>query len=354
MAAACRIGWNRGRRIGCPFLYLSAQKEGFGIKAKHQAWDYKITSGCAGVVLSTGMFALFGGLAFWLYQSENDAFVFGAMLAALMFIVLMFAIFRALCFQVCIGKETFFYQTKPGNGKCYRYPDIKQAWQSSGKNLNGTSAQYCNLRTREGEILKIPFFPADQEAIDALIQHVQGSGAHHDGEAEDKREYTIHGRRNGKTAIFFALFLLFMCVAINASLSVYGMGYAWRSPIVLLSVTVVLLILRYVSFRVKIGVLEVMVQTNPFNRKTYTYKQIDRYEEIEKVYRHRGRGSRSPQTLYYYFFAFTDKQGKTTKFQFEKPLYEYEIHVLKARIDKANGMDAGGIRRARIYGQSRM
>ena len=108
MAAACRIGWNRGRRIGCPFLYLSAQKEGFGIKAKHQAWDYKITSGCAGVVLSTGMFALFGGLAFWLYQSENDAFMFGAMLAALMFIVLMFAIFRALCFQVCIGKETFF------------------------------------------------------------------------------------------------------------------------------------------------------------------------------------------------------------------------------------------------------
>ena len=74
--------------------------------------------------------------------------------------------------------------------------------------MNGTSAQYCNLRTREGEILKIPFFPADQEAIDALIQHVQGSGAHHDGEAEDKREYTIHGRRNGKTAIFFALFLL--------------------------------------------------------------------------------------------------------------------------------------------------
>lgn len=121
--------------------------------------------------------------------------------------------------------------------------------------MNGTSAQYCNLRTREGEILKIPFFPADQEAIDALIQHVQGSGAHHDGEAEDKREYTIHGRRNGKTAIFF---------------------------------------------------------------------------------------------------AFTDKQGKTTKFQFEKPLYEYEIHVLKARIDKANGMDADGIRRARIYGQSQM
>ena len=72
------------------------------------------------------------------------------------------------------------------------------------------------------------------------------------------------------------------------------------------------------------------------------------------MYRHRGAGKPFSTDALLLFFAFTDKQGKTTKFQFEKPLYEYEIHVLKARIDKANGMDAGGIRRARIYGQSRM
>lgn len=55
--------------------------------------------------------------------------------------------------------------------------------------------------------------------------------------------------------------------------------------------------------------------------------------------------------LYYDYFGFTDKQGKTTRFQFEKPLCEYGIRVFKARIDKANGMDAGGIRKASIYNE---
>ena len=168
MAAACRIGWNKGQAHRLPFSYLSAQKEGSVSKQSIRHGTIRSPAGVPAWCCPQVCLRCSAGLPFGCIKSENDAFMFGAMLAALMFIVLMFAIFRALCFQVCIGKETFFYQTKPGNGKCYRYPDIKQAWQSSGKNLNGTSAQYCNLRTREGEILKIPFFPADQEAIDAL------------------------------------------------------------------------------------------------------------------------------------------------------------------------------------------
>ena len=34
------------------------------------------------------------------------------------------------------------------------------------------------------------------------------------------------------------------------------------------------------------------------------------------------------------YFYFTDKNGKTVRFQYQKPIYEHEIETLKKRIEK--------------------
>lgn len=39
---------------------------------------------------------------------------------------------------------------------------------------------------------------------------------------------------------------------------------------------------------------------------------------------------------YFYFFYFTDKDGKTHKMQFNKALYEHEFNALKERINNSN------------------
>lgn len=90
-----------------------------GNSLEQREWRYKIGSGIMPIVLSFIMFALFGGLALWLHSEQNGAYIFAGLLAAVMLIVLAATVFRFLFYKVLIGRDGFYYQTVPSNGKYY-------------------------------------------------------------------------------------------------------------------------------------------------------------------------------------------------------------------------------------------
>lgn len=156
----------------------------------------------------------------------------------------------------------------------------------------------------------------------------------------DEWDYKIDGKSNGKFRIIF-LFIVaafFTILTIdqlkgtpNKSLIVAAIfGIIAVSSICLL----IKLLIRYFCFKVFIGKKGFYFQTNPFNSRYYEYSQIKSCREELKSSR-AGYASQASQPACFYYFYFTDKNGKTVKFQFEKALYEHEFNVLKERINNS-------------------
>lgn len=95
-----------------------------------------------------------------------------------------------------------------------------------------------------------------------------------------------------------------------------------------------LLVVRYLYFKVQIGENGFYYRTNPFNGRNCEYSEITSCREIKKIIRHRAVG-RNGETVYFFYFEFTNMKGKTQKFQFDKPVHEHEVNVLKERIETA-------------------
>ncbi len=240
--------------------------------------------------------------------------------------------------KILIAEKGFYYQTKPSNGKYYNYSVIKEAWISSGKTLNGTSSDFCNFRTFDGEVIKFSFFPVESDGIDYLLKRVQEETIHNYTENIDNnyQEYIIDGKRYGKASIIIALVLLITFSVLNVSLIQYGVPIVFLGSGIVFSLAILIVsIIRYSCLKIQIGNKGFYFQSNPFNGKYYKYSDIKSCKEVLKVYRHRGSGTQSPNKLYYYYFIFTDKNGRTKKFQFEKPIHEHEIQVLTMRIENA-------------------
>ena len=120
---------------------------------KKQQWKYKITSGITGVILSAIMLAGFGALAIWMHNTQNGAIVIGRIVVIFAALAFVLALYRALFFKVLIGKDGFFYQSNPMNGKQYSFHEIKEAWISSGRETNANEMNYCNFETNSGKVI---------------------------------------------------------------------------------------------------------------------------------------------------------------------------------------------------------
>lgn len=303
-------------------------------------WKYEISTGKMPVILSFFMLALFGGLAIWMYGSRNGAFVFGLLLAILMLLVFLVAVFRYLYYRVRIGKDGFFYQTSPTNGRYYEYGETEKAWISSGREMNGSQSEYCNIAMRNGSTIRFVFYRVDAKAVKYLIKRVEASAENNAEKVSDEnREYLIDGKVYGKSNIATTAVLL----VVVAILEMAVMPYRNIIGTIILAVCLMILIIRYHSFRVQIGVDGFYFQTMPQNERYFKYSDITECREIEKVYRHRrytrsGRrtGHHGACRTYYYYFQFADAEGHTYRFQFEKPIYEREVNVLKERIERGD------------------
>lgn len=147
-------------------------------------------------------------------------------------------------------------------------------------------------------------------------------------------DYKIDGKIGGITRIVIGLVLSVFFVVLtidqlqpqpNKSMMI---AFSFGSAAVIALYLLITLSIRYFCFKVYIGSEGFYFQSTPFNGKYYEYIDIQSCKEELKIYRHR----HSPN-LHYFYFIFTDQNGKTIKFLFEKPLCEREIKTLKKRIE---------------------
>lgn len=151
-------------------------------------------------------------------------------------------------------------------------------------------------------------------------------------------DYKIDGKVNGiaRIVILLVLSVLFIVFTIDqlksgANKHIF-VAIAFGVFAVISLYLLIKLSIRYFCFKVYIGNSGFYFKSSPFNGKHYEYDDVVYCkEELKTRY-----SKQSREVLYYYFFVFKDKNGKTAKFQFEKSVSEREINALKMRINKTN------------------
>ena len=294
-----------------------------------QQWKYIISDGYTGTILAFFLFLTFAGLSCWMKKMDNEVFPIAVILTIVMFLAFAAAFYRASFHKVLVGKDGLYYQSGIGRGAYYPYTQMNNAWTSSGQALNGYNHHYCNFETVEGQVIRFTYFPTSEKAVKYILRRYKAVGGAKTDSVKDTHEYQITGKFLGKSAIVICLIVLIVVIAIDMVDTKYGTMGRW---IFLIVAALIYLIVDYFCFKVWIGTDGFYCRTTPFNGQYYSYSEIVDCEEVRKAYRH-GVGADSP--IYYFYFRFTDRNGKTRRFQFEKPIYEHEINVLKMRIEEA-------------------
>lgn len=119
-------------------------------KMKERNWKYKITGNWFGPMVIAITTAVSGGFTFWLYTAHDGAFVGLGGLTAFFAIICVLSAYGAMSFKLLVDKDGFYFRTKPGNGRYYRYSEICSMWLSSGRETDTQEATYCNFETIEG------------------------------------------------------------------------------------------------------------------------------------------------------------------------------------------------------------
>lgn len=304
---------------------------------ENQTWKYKIRSGKMPVILTVIMFAVFGGLTAWLYSTDNGAFIFTGLFSAILLALVIATGYRLVFYKVLIGKDGFYYQTGPSNGKFYNYDQVEKAWINSGEAQNRAQQDVCNVEIPGIPVIRFQFFYADEKAVNYLIKKVETSAGKAVSEGnKEKAEYLIDGKVFGKTRIVVA-FVLLIIVAIIDTVIIKATGHVYLAiPGVATALFILLYLLNSnMFFRVKIDAKGFYCRTNPFNGQYYEYGEITNCRRIKKVVRTRAHYYEADERRYYFFFEFTDVRGKTRKFAFEDPIHGHEVDVLMERIEKS-------------------
>jgi len=304
---------------------------------ENQTWKYKIRSGKMPVILTVIMFAVFGGLTAWLYSTDNGAFIFTGLFSAILFALVIATSYSLAFYKVLVGKDGFYYQTGPSNGKFYNYAEVEKAWVNSGESQNRAQQDFCNVEIPGIPVIRFQFFYTDEKAVNYLIKRIEASAGKAVSEGnKEKAEYLIDGKVFGKTRIV-AAFVLLIIVAIIDAVIIKATGHVYLAiPGVATALFILLYLLNSnMFFRVKIDAKGFYCRTNPFNGQYYEYDEITNCRRIKKVVRTRAHYYETAERRYYFFFEFTDVRCKTRKFAFEDPIHGHEVNVLKERIEMA-------------------
>ena len=307
-------------------------------------WKHKITGGLTGVILSLIMLVGFGGLTIWMHTSGNDAIIIGRIVVIFAALAFILALYRAVFFKVLIGKDGFFYQTDPRNGRYYNYCEIQKAWTSSGRETNAREMNYCNFEADEGKIVRFSFTGADTKAVEYFLKRVElVEVVDNNRLVDDKHEYHISGRVQGLQRVAVIIFILGILLVLANSLAEQGLQpLTYMVSIVVALLAIVLVIIHYLFYKISIKNNGFYCRTNPFDGKYYKYSEIVDCQLIEKRKKFgsvRARGTR--ETHYFYFLLFVDISGKEQRILYDKALFEHEMNVLVSRIKQAQNKDDG-------------
>ena len=302
-------------------------------------WKYKIGGGVGcGTILVFLMMVGMAALCLWFHKTGNGAIVLGRIILIVFAAAFGLSLYRTLFFKVLIDKDGFYYQSAPGNGRHYRYSEIRNAWVSSGKETNGTSTRYCQFETREGSIVRIAITEADMDAADYIVERVAAVAVNDaTGMEDDHRNHIISGKTQGLTRIAVLGFIFGIVMLLSCSLHHEGLvpiGYIL--PAIATFCALVYFVMHYFFYKIEIKRDGFYCRTHPFNGQLYRYRDIASCKVIEKrrksgsMHRHGVR-----KTHYLHYLVFTDKAGKEHRIQYDKGLFEREINILASRINQS-------------------
>lgn len=305
-------------------------------------WKYQIGGRPSGLIAEIILLILFSTGTIVLFRHENGAFLFIFALDVIVIILIILTIWRAVFRKILIGEQCFCHQMGRAGKKYYNYTDIRQAWTSTGQNLNGTVGCWCTYETADGQTIRFPFFPSESEQVDYFLKQIRkySSETAYDQTDKNSSEYMISGKFSGLTPVITSGILLAAFILLTVFLRIDAMTTIFFGFGAVISFIILIrIIIRYCFFQVRIGTDGFWIRTGPSAQQYFPYKDIRSCREEEKIYRrHSSITMDSGHDMYVYYFIFTDKTGHTIRFQFQKPLCEHEINILQDRIRKAGGM----------------
>lgn len=325
---------------------------------ENKHWQYKLGRNIRGFIILLVMSAVFTGISIWLRIISSGAFIFIMGFDVLILIITALAAYRIIFNKILIGEKGLYYQTKPGNGKYCKYTEIKKAWVSSGSSLDGAVSCYCSYQTTDNNTHKFSFLPHDLDGVDYFLSRVNTDGNFKPNEIYDNNistynsepdkvhtyknkewDYKICDEQNRLTIVIFLLVIsvIFVALTIEQLIKRTSANLMIAFSFGLMAVTslqfLIRLLIRFSFLKIYIGKDEFYFQSNPFNGKYYKYTDIKSCNEKKRTSRTRGTVNDLKVS---YFFTFTERNGKTKKFQFDKAVYEHEINELKERINRVN------------------
>lgn len=296
-------------------------------------WKYKITSSWTAVIAVAITTVVSGGFTFWLYTAHDGAFVGLGGLTAFFAIICVLSAYGAMSFKLLVDKDGFYFRTKPGNGRYYRYREIRSMWLATDKETDLQQATYCNFETMDGKRSRFLVLDPHLDAVDYMIERVEAVGASREEDDRD-REFVIPGKKKVGGLMIFAVLLLPV---------LYLILFVWTSmplilriiPVAVALIPVVKVFSRGLFFKLKIQKGGFYCRTNPFDGRYYCYGDILDCCLVEAE-----RGTRRHETYYAYYMKFTDRANRTHRVLYDKSLYEREMNELVARIERAKEDEA--------------
>lgn len=290
-------------------------------------WKYKITSSWTAVIAVAITTVVSGGFTFWLYTAHDGAFVGLGGLTAFFAIICVLSAYGAMSFKVLVGESGFYFRTKPGNGRYYRYREIRSMWLATDKETDLQQATYCNFETMDGKRSRFLVLDHQLDAVDYMIERVEAVGASLEEDDRD-REFVIPGKKKVGGLVIFSMFVF----------PVLYLIFRWTSmPLILRMIPFIAFLVPTVRvfshglfFKLKIQKDGFYCRTNPFDGRYYRYGDILDCCLVEAE-----RGTRRHETYYAYYMKFTDRANRTHRVLYDKSLYEREMNELVARIERA-------------------
>ena len=290
-------------------------------------WKYKITGNWTAIIAVAITTVVSGGFTFWLYTAHDGAFVGLGGLTAFFAIICVLSAYGAMSFKLLVDKDGFYFRTKPGNGRYYRYREIRSMWLATDGMTDLQQVTYCNFETMDGKRSRFLVLDPQLDAVDYMIERVEAVGASREEDDRD-REFVIPGKRKVGGLVIFAMLLF----------PVLYLIFRWTSmPLILRIIPVAVVLIPVVKvfshglfFKLKIQKDGFYCRTNPFDGRYYRYGDILDCCLVEAE-----RGTRRHETYYAYYMKFTDRANRTHRVLYDKSLYEREMNELVARIERA-------------------
>ena len=291
-------------------------------------WKYKITGNWTAIIAVAITTVVSGGFTFWLYTAHDGAFVGLGGLTAFFAIICVLSAYGAMSFKLLVDQNGFYFRTKPGNGRYYRYREIRSMWLATDKETDLQQATYCNFETMDGKRSRFLVLDPQLDAVDYMIERVEAVGASREEDDRD-REFVIPGKKKVGGLMIFAVLLLPV---------LYLILFVWTSmPLILRIIPVAVVLIPVVKvfsyglfFKLMIQKDGFYCRTNPFDGRYYRYGDILDCCLVEAE-----RGTRRHETYYAYYMKFTDRANRTHRVLYDKSLYEREMNELVARIERA-------------------